>query len=153
MYPRRLVSWISQAILVDAGLLPERFRLDVSAVARQSHSRVGEAGNPGPRRRGPLHRRDISALHSVQLVEPVTAALGERVWQQFAQWCLRHLTEEEFVALSSHPLLLNHMIEAFGGFLFESGHSLYLLRHLITYVQREKPHFSRTVIRSLDLGE
>jgi hypothetical protein len=140
VYPRRLANWMAAAILIDSGLLPGRRKLDLALVARQSNSRIGEASNPGPRR-PTRHRRPLQQLLDADLVEPQTAVLGERVWLSFKTWCLKSLTPDAFDALSTCAPTLCLMVESFGKYLFEEGHSLYLLRQLITYVQRWRPQF------------
>ena len=140
-YPARLCRWIAQAILIDSGLLPNRRRLNISAVARQSHQRIGEAGNPGPRVASRRIPRAERLLLEADLVEPGTAILGERIWETFKQWCLRDLSEGAFASLIGSPETIVPLIEMFGRFLFTSGHSIYILRQLITYIQRWKPSF------------
>ena len=95
----------------------------------------------GPRRRGSRSQRNVNHLLGAQLVEPTTSLLGENVRKQFCRWCSRFLSDSDFAALSRHPPCLCQMIGMFGGYLFEEGHSLYLLRHLKTFVQRMKPEF------------
>ena len=138
-YPKRLCFWLADAILIDAGLLPARRRLNVALLAKQTNGRIGEASNPGPRRRGQRVHRPLAHLLDVQLVEPTTALLGEKVWKAFRAWCEQELTSEAFDSLIRVPALLSSMIESFGCHLFESGQSLYLLRQLITFVQRTFP--------------
>ena len=74
-------------------------------------------------------------------MEPETALLGERIWFTFKNWALKSLSEAAFNAVVSCPDTLCLLIECFGMFLFEEGHSIYLLRQLITFVQRWKPNF------------
>ena len=137
-YPRRLCHWISVAILVDAGLLPNRRKLDIAAICRANQGRIGEAKNPGPRRANVV-RRPLRDLVEAELVEPHTAILGERVWTTFHRWCLRYVSEEAFVSLSSQEVTIGPMVEAFGKFLFAEGQSIYILRQLVTYIQRHAP--------------
>ena len=141
-YPRRLCRWISTCILIDTGNLPGRAKLDVNLVARQSPGRIGEADNPGPRRaRSTPVRRDASTLAHTLLVEPSTELLGTKVWSQFKGWCLRDMCESDFEAFAAIPATLSELVEAFGLDLFSKGGSLYVLRHLITAIQRWNPQF------------
>lgn len=140
VYPRRLVQWISFAVLSDAGLLPGRKKISVATVARQTHGRIGEAKNPGPRRVFRA-RRSVHLLDEMDIVEPQTALLGERVWWSFRNWACRSLAPETFESVVLCPETLCLLIECFGRYLFEEGHSIYLLRQLITFCQRWKPQF------------
>ena len=142
VYPRRLCHWISSALLIDTGNLPGRVRLDINSLAKQSPGRIGEAKNPGPRRARSLpSRRNADDLQRALLVEPATELLASRVWLQFKTWCLLDLSEENFETFSAMPVLLAELVEVFGLHLFESGSSLYLLRRLITAIQRWNPSF------------
>lgn len=140
VYPRRLVHWVASAILIDAGLLPGRKHLNISSICFQNHGRIGEAKKPGPRR-AVRSRRVLQTLLEADIVEPETALLGERIWFTFKNWALKSLSEAAFNAVVSCPDTLCLLIECFGMFLFEEGHSIYLLRQLITFVQRWKPNF------------
>lgn len=140
-YPAKLSRWVAQAILIDSGLLPHRRRLNISSVARQTHQRIGEAGNPGPRVNSRRTPRSENLLLDAALVEPGTAILGERIWETFKQWCLRDLSNEAFLSLTASPETIVPLIEMFGRFLFTQGHSIYILRQLITYIQRWRPSF------------
>ena len=138
-YPRQLCAWISAALLIDSGLLPKRRKINLSLICGANHGRVGEASNPGPRRKGQIKKRDIDLLDNTLLVRPGTHALGERIWFGFQRWALRQISEEAFLALSSSPETLSELIVLFGRQLYGDGQSLYLLRQLITFVQRAHP--------------
>ncbi len=140
-YPRRFCAWLSNAILHDAGLLPGRKRVSPSTMAKQTSARIGEAQNPGPRHRGPRQRRPLQTLLNVSLVEPGTELLGERTWESLRRWSLRSMDETCFDSLARCPQTLCLLIECFGQYLYKEGHSLYVLRQLITHVQRWKPSF------------
>ena len=140
VYPRRLVHWVSSAILIDAGLMPGRRHLNLANICRCNHGRIGEASNPGPRRAA-RSRRPLQALLEADIVEPETALLSERIWWSFRNWACKSLLVETFDAVAGCPETLCLLIECFGKYLFEEGHSIYLLRQLITYVQRWKPQF------------
>ena len=140
-YPRRLCHWISSALLIDSGIWPKQQRVDVCHMAKLQGARVGEAQNPGPRRAGVRYRRERRVLEEAHLVEAGTAALGFRVWEAFRRWGLRHFSAECFSALSSSAVTLSELLELFGLHLFEEGQSIYLLRQLVTHVQRTYPDF------------
>ena len=72
VYPRRLCWLISVALLIDGGILKNKRRVDVSAMAKVSNVRIGEADNPGPRR-NVRPARDVAHLDDAELVEPVTS--------------------------------------------------------------------------------
>ena len=138
-YPRRFCGLLADAILLDNGLIPFRRRMDVAGMARQTNRRIGEAANPGPRRRSGRSRRNLNLLLQTDLVEPQTALLGEKVWKAFRLWSLGRLSSEAFDVLSSNPATIGLLVESYGKFLFSEGQSLYILRQLITYIQRCSP--------------
>ena len=139
-YPRKFSYMLAVAMLVDGGLLPERRRVDVAAAAFAGTLRVGEAQNPGPRRKK-VAFRNTDELDRVLTVEASTETLGLKVWSSFQRFCIGQVTVETFSSITSVPVLLAAALEAYGRFLFEKGESIYLLRHLVTYVQRTEPSF------------
>ena len=140
-YPRRLCFWIATAALVDVGLLPKQKKVDVAKMAKANPGRVGEASNPGPRRRGAqIHRREI-VLDRVDIVLPSTTLLGKKAWEGFSRWSEQFVDHDAFESLTSCPQTLCEMVVAFGKFLFAEGRSLYLLRQLVTFLQRQNPDF------------
>lgn len=110
-------------------------------MAKQTSARIGEAQNPGPRRPGPRQRRQVQTLLNVSLVEPGTELLGERSWESLRRWSLRSMDDSCFESLASCPQTLCLLMESFGQYLYKEGHSLYVMRQLITHVQRWKPSF------------
>ena len=85
-FPRRLCSLLGAALAQDAGLFPDRRRLDIARCAKVGQLRVGEAPHPGPRSMQP---RTPACLSEVELVEPRTAAVRDKHWSAF----LTHLQE------------------------------------------------------------
>ena len=150
VYPRRLCWLISVALLIDGGILKNKRRVDVSAMAKVSNVRIGEAANPGPRR-GQTLRRNVDQLDNAELVEPVTSILAMRVWKSFRDWCLRSISLEAFDSLISYGPTLCILVESFGRALFEKGDSIYVLRQLITLIQRWKPEFRSNLGRAWQL--
>ncbi len=136
-YPRRLCQWISSAILSDTGAV-ERRRADVAALAKLTPGRIGEAGNPGPRRSA-LKLRPPGLLQKTLLVEPATELLGIKTWESFKRWGSRQMNPESFERLICCDMILGELLEQFGFYLFDSGQSIYLFRQLLTFVQRQKP--------------
>lgn len=142
-YPQKLSYWIASALLIDSGNLPRRRKLDISSISRNQSARIGEAANPGPRPKKGASKvpRDVNQLESVELVLPGTNLLGTRVWAGFERWAANYLDEKTFHGLSLCPETLAEMLVGFGKYLFESGQSIYLLRRLVTFVQRRHPPF------------
>lgn len=137
-YPKRLCHIIAQALLVDCGVLPERKHVCLARLSRCEHCRIGEASHPGPRRPRRTGRNPLE-LEGVLLVEPQTAVLGNSVWEAFNRWASEHFSPKAVDSLLSCPATLGVLISAFGKHIFEQGQSIYLLRQLITHVQRENP--------------
>ena len=135
VYPRKLCWIISTALLRDAGLLPTRRKICLSTMCRCKNRRIGEASNPGPRRKRNLTGRDVLQLDRAELVEPVTSILAARVWQSFRLWCLAAVSEASFEALVNCSATLGLLVEAFGRDLYQRGDSIYVLRQLVTLIQ------------------
>lgn len=142
-YPQKLSYWIGLALLIDSGNLPHRRKLDISSISRNLSARIGEAANPGPRPKKGARRvpRDVSQLESVELVLPGTSLLGARVWAGFERWATNYLDVGVFNSLSMCADTLTEMLVGFGKYLYETGQSIYLLRQLVTFVQRRHPPF------------
>lgn len=138
-YPKLLCKWIALALLIDAGLRPDRRCLNLASISGQS-GRIGEAANPGPRK-SRQHSRDVRLLDNATLVEPGTELIGTRIWDRFRAWCLRFLSISTFDQLALCPQTLVELLDAFGRELFSEGASLYLFRHLLAAVQRWQPDF------------
>ena len=138
-YPRAFSYLLAVGMLLDSGLLPNRRRVNVVDVAKCSHCRIGEASNPGPRRAKSRGPRVVAELDNTPLVRPATDALGIKVWTSFLRWCERNLSQEALRAFLEVPSIVAELVTAFGRFLYEDGQSLYLLRQLITFLQRERP--------------
>ena len=137
-YPRKLCTLIAKALLIDSGLLPNRRKINLADICRCSHGRIGEAQHPGPRQRT-RRERDIDQLESVTLVNEGTVKLGGQVWTAFQRWLSEQFSEGAARSLQLQPELFGVLVTEFGKFLFSSGQSIYLLRQLITHIQRVDP--------------
>ena len=139
-YPNIFCKWISLALLIDAGLRPDRKHINLASICG-TIGRIGETSKPGPRyprqSSRPVHLLDNATL----IVEAGTELIGSRVWERFRAWCLRSLRVSTFEQLIVCPQTLVELLEAFGRDLFAEGASLYLYRHLLTAVQRWQPDF------------
>eukprot|EP00438_Fugacium_kawagutii_P012357 Skav200003 [mRNA] locus=scaffold4475:38161:42612:+ [translate_table: standard] len=136
-YPRKLCYTLGAAMAQDAGLPPGRKKLDVVACAKCVGARVGEAQHPGPR--SPSFSRAAS-LADVELVEPATVQLRERIWVQFSKWfseTFEGAAAEDWLAVS--PQLFVSVLVAFGNNSFSQGMPLHYFRQLVAFVQRKFP--------------
>lgn len=129
-YPSGVCKAIAMGMCVTLGF-QERRHFDPASCARCSHSRIGEAGHPGP---APRDRSLL--LESVPLIEAKTAALQTRFWKWFNQWLDEHLSPEAKDALIGHPATLCQLVKEFGNHLYSTGKTLHVLRHLVVYVQK-----------------
>ena len=139
IYPRRLRQLLGYAIAFDAGLLPGRRPITAATLAKQSHGRIGEAQNPGPRLPRDLRHRDDIDLSSIELVTANTSKLGQRVHSLFQDWCQESVGEEAARNLLSCANTAGELAKEFGYFLFSAKHPLYMYRQLLAYLQRERP--------------
>ena len=104
---------------------------------------LARAKNPGPQqsRRIP---RDSRLLEEVQLVEPVTQALQQRVWVAFQQWLQSQFSADTVEQMLWCPALLAAILKTYGLHLYSTGHALYEYRHLLVIAQQThswlKPH-------------
>lgn len=106
----------------------------VVTFAKAGFCRIGEAQNPGPL----SYRRSLdSRLEDIPLVEPRTQALQNKIWKWFVDWVSSQLSPPAAASVLESPILIALMIKEFGNHLFETGKSLYLLRHLVVFVQKE----------------
>ena len=117
-YPRRLCILLAQAVAQDAKWIEGHRPLDISRCAKCTHSRIGEASNPGPRLRP--QRPDIQ-LRDVPLVQAATLALQNTIWSSFQTWLSEGAGAE---AADSATLLLDVLVEmlcAYGQLLYSRG--------------------------------
>ena len=135
-YPGGVNRLIASACCIAAGWC-EHKRLDIVGCARATGQRIGEAGNPGPRRTRP---RSGIHLEDIQLISSATEALEARLLREFIAWC------EETVAACSvemlfdiSPVFLVQCLRAYGCEQFRDGGALSNFRHVILAAQRWKP--------------
>eukprot|EP00438_Fugacium_kawagutii_P029179 Skav210075 [mRNA] locus=scaffold7699:14183:18616:+ [translate_table: standard] len=149
-YPKRLCNYLARAMLVDSGLLPERFKVDFSLISRCSHHRIGEAKNPGPRK-GPTGARVNVDLANVKLVTAATDRLGRNIWDGFLRWLADKVGRDFAEELVLFGSTLDILLAEFGHHLFRQGQSLYLMRQLVTFAQRTDPRLRNQLNCSWDV--
>lgn len=129
-YPRPLCRVLAKSICQMA--------LGHEDVCFCGHKRIGEAKNPGPRRRCP-DRKDPEELENVQLIRPQTVALGKFHWNKFQEWLRGHFDDSTIQCMWVAPGLLGSMMAAYGKFWYSEGGPLYAYRHMLVYAQRSFP--------------
>lgn len=133
-YPRGLCSVLAHAVCSQLSFGDP----DDCGPAFCGHRRIGEAKNPGPRRKRP-DAKDPEDLERVYLVRPETIALGKAQWDKFLVWLHASLDERALASLWTVPSLLGSMMAAYGKFWYGEGGALYAYRHLVVYAQRNFP--------------
>ena len=129
-YPTGVCLTIATSLLVSCGLLPELSNFNSSDFAGTNCRRLGEASHPGP-----VADRSLN-LDAVQLIETRTLELQNKIWKWFLKWLHDQLPDAVVQDIISQPCLVSPFIKEFGTFLFNSGKSLYVLRHLVVFVQK-----------------
>lgn len=135
-YPRRLCRVLAAAACADLGLLASKNRSPCFC----NHLRIGEAKNPGPRRRFP-HPKDVSELDGVELIRPETVAMGKIHFDKFIEWMRTTMDDDCARNLWLVPQLCGNCLAAYGRHWYASGGALYAFRHLVVYLQRTYPVF------------
>ena len=95
---------------------------------------IGEAKNPGPA------LSTQGGLEDVQLVTPATARLQSRVVSAFEDWLAAELSAPCVQAARLCPVLLCHILRAYGNHLFCVNKPAYLYRHLLAFYQKNALH-------------
>jgi hypothetical protein len=137
-YPRALCKILATALLIDCGLLPNRRHVLLSSVSRCQHCRIGEAKNPGLRR-VLAQQRDVEQLRNFTLVNEGTASLGNQIWKSFQRWLASEFSSAAVSSLQRSGEVLGLLVVEFGRYLYASGQSIYLMRQLVTHIQRVDP--------------
>ena len=134
-YPRGVSDMLAIAVMVDSGRFPWSRRLNIAGCAKSSGLRIGEAENPGPRRRN-IRTSGIN-LAEVSLLEPATIALRGRIWKVFSDWVEDSFCAEFLDSAMKVPLLFVQLLIAFGYHCFDSNMPLHYYRQMLAHVQRE----------------
>ena len=148
-YPPALAKFLAKA--VAESLKPERRRrkLDVAACARSSSRRIGEAQNPGPRRRSSQH--PAGDLNDVATVQPATRLLQTRAHQRFATWLFEELGNAVYDRICAAPWLQVFFLRSFGTWLYSKGEPMYVFRHLVVFLQQLFPAYRHCCADAWDL--
>lgn len=132
-YPRGVARAIATGLSMSCGVIEER-DLDPAACARCSSRRIGEADHPGARSRKFGERTGL--LSDVPLVELKTLGIQSKTWEGFYNWLAGHLTPDAMESVFKLPNLLVLMLEEYGNYMYKEGHSLFMYRHLVVFVQQ-----------------
>ena len=133
-YPRPMNMLLAYH-LANRYLPPERrCRLDLAGCARCGGYRIGEAQHPGPQNAND----NIGSLEDVNLVTAATAKLQRRVLEGFEEWLLQGLSGPACRSLASCAMAFCTLLRAYGDFLFRSGSPMYVYRHLLAYMQKNR---------------
>lgn len=133
-YPRALCSVLAHASCSDLGL----YNGPVTLCCRCSHKRIGEAKNPGPRKKS-TRPKDPLDLDNVELIRPETVAIGLRQWENFKAWAIDLIGAAGFDNLWLAPGLMGATLAGYGRHWYGFGGVLSSYRHLLVYVQRTWP--------------
>ena len=132
---------VCQRIADSLARFVARHQASVSEVVRENHKRIGEAGSPGPTRRRVARE---GSLFDIELIEPKTVQLRERIWDVFMQWLRSSLTKQAIAGLFKCPPLLALTLRDYGDELFREGFPRGSYRQLLAHVQKIfpliKPH-------------
>ena len=144
VYPSGLVRRLAHAMARGTGLCAagRKTKFSLAACAKCGEQmRIGEAKNPGPRRKAPFApQRDPHMLLDTPLVSGATRILQDRVWGQFQQWLESEFSEETRQQIFLCAPLAVQVLRRFGLFLFQHGGKLYELRHLYVVAQQRYAH-------------
>lgn len=133
-YPKALCSVLAHAACSDLGL----YDGPTSLTCKCSHRRIGEASNPGPRKRS-TRPKDPLDLDNVELIRPETVALGRGQWEKFRSWSVENIGVGMFDRLLLAPGLLGSTLACYGRHWYGEGGVLSSFRHLLVYIQRTWP--------------
>ncbi len=137
-YPRGICEILAIGLLIDSGKLPNRRKLNVELCAKCTHGRIGESKQPGPRRTG-FNREGLS-LAEVEVLEPATIYLREKIWGRFEQWFTVNFPGVDFLDWMRYsPSLFVMVLRAYGHAVFESNSPLYYYRQLLAHAQKRFP--------------
>ena len=131
-YPRGFAEALALAAARQVGWADKTGKLVLAACARCGHMRIGEAKNPGPRRRPLVRERD---LESRPLQTAATLAFEDQLFASFLSWCSAFLSDPSLL-FSLFPVFAAMALRAYGNFCFTSGKTLSGFRHTIIAVQK-----------------
>ncbi|CAE7600178.1 unnamed protein product, partial [Symbiodinium necroappetens] len=95
--------------------------------------RVGEAKNPGPRRRS---TRPVGDLESRPLQSQTSLFLGDSAWRAFLSWVSGRLSVDPVSLFVACPILAAMALRAYGNHLFSSGGTKHTFRYTLVGAQR-----------------
>ena len=127
-----------------SGDRPEFRKLDASACAKCTHSRIGESKVPGPKKTTAAERANARAgiqIGDVELVRAKTANLELKLWEGFLAWVQEDCDEQTAARLTSSSATVSPLLELYGDFLFRAGATLSAFRHLVAFALRKFPDF------------
>eukprot|EP00438_Fugacium_kawagutii_P029903 Skav200720 [mRNA] locus=scaffold2650:194332:201147:- [translate_table: standard] len=136
-YPTGLSRLLGLAVAESLKPLSRQQKLDIAACARSMGRRIGEAANPGPRRR--QHVPERPPLAEVELVRPATMILQQRVHAKFLDWLQSELSVDSWNNIVAHPFLQVNFLLTYGNWLYQEGEPMYLYRHLVVLLQQQFP--------------
>ena len=133
-YPRRLCAVLAGAMAIDCGFADERRHISVADCVFSEHRRIGEAKNPGPRKR--KTERD-GHIDDIELLEPQTVRIRAKLWTAFRIWVDENVGLGALDELVEAPALLVKALESYGKTQYSGGAPLHYYRQLLAHVQRE----------------
>ncbi|CAE7735292.1 unnamed protein product, partial [Symbiodinium necroappetens] len=133
-YPKQINKLLAQHLIRQSSAPEKRRRLDLVSCAKCVGSRFGEAANPGPS----AAEGKLTSLENVSLVTAATAKLQSRVVLGFEEWLLQGLSDRALRSLSSCAMAYCTLLRAYGDYLFRSGSPMYLYRHLLAFMQKNR---------------
>eukprot|EP00438_Fugacium_kawagutii_P019762 Skav203652 [mRNA] locus=scaffold2755:23567:26983:+ [translate_table: standard] len=145
-YPNRLCRTLAHAMCGDLSLL----RTPGLQSCRCDHMRIGEAKNPGPRRKT-VTFKNVDDLDNVELIRPETLAMGKFHWDKFCSWLSTNLGDETSRSIWIVPELCGKFLSAYGRLWYGEGGALYAFRHLVVYCQRTYPVFKGKIQEAWNL--
>eukprot|EP00435_Cladocopium_sp_Y103_P073431 s469_g43.t1 len=156
-YPPGVAKAVAVGLAMKTSLIPEDVDFNPANCARAGHMRIGEAKNPGPRR--PRVQTRTGLLEEIPLVETKTLVLQDKVWSGFLEWIASTLSPPAARSAMAHPFLLVLLAKEYGSFLYSTGRSLYVYRHLLVFLQQNfltvKPYMGAcwTLVTTWELAE
>ena len=130
-YPAGVSFAIAVGVALESKKIQWNSSFDPAQCARCTHARIGEAANPGPM---PSRYRAPELLEDINLVEPKTLAIQDRVWKGFLGWVTELLSPGAARSAMAVPELFSKLLNEYG-----LHFPLYLYRHLIVLVQKNFP--------------